>query len=236
MRDCSKIIVERGGNLIISGSKIGQCSWEGIEVHGNYDACGDDTYNHGELTMTESTITNANIGVFAGKRSGLAHDREYSGGILTINGCTFENNSVDIMFSEWSFVGICVCGDDDGKKWQSSITGNTFNALADVPFCTEDASAFGDNYVDHMLEYYQWFYNNYSAEYPLLQPVPDRCHIIDLSPFVDVWLYELQCDPLLDCPEFCPRAAWFSGVSGCITGSNTYSEPCMNFFPSTQYH
>lgn len=187
MRNCTKIIVERHAKLIIDTSCIGMCKWLGIEVWGSYDCCTDDTTLitcQGYLEMTGSVLSNADIGIFVGKRIGPLHDRAFSGGIIKVKYDTFENNFTDIMFSDWNVSGICFCpisNSPDGQYMQSRICFNYFGRLADTFFC--------DSFVSMTLNFYNNFYStitipNCETNFGILPLV--RCHIIDLSPYTEV--------------------------------------------------
>jgi len=243
VRYCSKITVDANfwqgapGYLEIENSKIGMCPWKGIDVRGNYDACSDNANAHGKLKMyNHSVLTNADVGIFVGKRDGTTHDRTFSGGIIDLVDDTFRNNYVDIMFSEWSFAGICACAYQSGTEWQSTINNCYFDTLAPSYFC--------DDYVDVTLDYYYNFYLTPPPQcpVPLFNPpidpqVPVRCHIIDLSPYVEIWLSQI---PSL-CPYLvCRKSYWESGQFGNILNYNTFkgdgsTPPCYSVPPHNNY-
>ncbi|MEA3496998.1 MAG: hypothetical protein U9R42_13310 [Bacteroidota bacterium] len=248
MRNCSKLIVKSSmsgtspGHLIIENSEIGICRWKGIEVWGNYDACPDNLVAHGKLEIRNSKLTNADIGIFVGKRDGTIHDRTYAGGIIEVDNDTFSNNYVDIMFSEWSFAGACLQINCSGI-WASTITNNYFDTLADQQFCND--------YVDVTLNLYDNYYNNIPPKdtnctswwtAPFIPQRPPRCHIIDLSPYVDVWIYDdRSLCPLLRCQ----RSYWFNGgipPQNNILDNNKYkgernvADPCFEFAPHKKHY
>lgn len=246
VRKCAKIIVENfnssalPGRLYIDSSVIGICQWQGIEVWGTHDACPEAPNAHGRLRITNSILTNADIGIFVGKRDNNGtHDREYAGGIISLDNDTFRNNYVDVMFSEWSFAGICQDGCQDGGIWQDTIQNCFLDTLASTYFCND--------FVDSTLSYYESFYqpppppcdppiSNWRP--PTNPPIPVRCHIIDLSPYVDVWIAQL---PYL-CPNLvCEKSYWLSGnLGGSILQNNQYmgdgnNPPCYSNPPHDKY-
>jgi hypothetical protein len=126
----SKIIVKRGGRLIIQNAILrgiyksiipgDTCKgmWQGIEVWGNA------AYNHysnisvhGKVTISgNSQILDAHKAIFVGKRvecvpsenefctgtSGYVDfEPNYGGGIIDVQGCTFRRNAMDIIFTPY---------------------------------------------------------------------------------------------------------------------------------------
>lgn len=206
MRNCSKIIVLNGGHLIIDSSSIGGCDWKGIEVWGWWDACSDDYYWQGKLVINHSSVCHADIGIFAGNRpvNGRRHNREFSGGVIDVRNCTFSNNYVDIMFSDWNVGGICLQYPwDSCRFWRSKIISNYFDQLSDNRFC--------DDYVNDIIRDYDNFYRIQGlTPYVYIDAidVPSRCHIIDLSPYHEIGQYE---QPSIYTWNWCSRAAWDAG-------------------------
>jgi hypothetical protein len=152
------------------------------------------------------------------------------------------------MFSEWSFNTICTCNlniTPGGQSWYRDIQDNLFDTLAINPIC--------DNFVDQTLTAFQNCYsipncpNIFSGFGYQLFPLnpPSRCHIIDLSPYTEVWLqdpnfwYLCGTNPVM----VCDRSAWRSGnkppnpppwvgdQQGNITNNNIYTDPCKNNLP-----
>jgi|GEM_PF-4637213 len=119
------------------------------------------------------------------------------------------------MFTEYSFAGACCA-----SNWVDTIQNCLFDTLAD--------NYFWDNYVDITLNVYG---QNYSPKCPAnglaysVPPLafPNRCHLIDLSPYNEVWL---NLDPsrqyycLVDL--VCPRGYWSTPGSNILT-NNQYS-------------
>jgi len=259
MRNCSKLIVEGGlyrlgaGHLIIENSDIGNCPWEGIEVWGNYDHCPITANTHGVVEMDNTLLSGANTGIFVGRRDSLRHYLDYAGGIIKVFNSHFKNNYVDIMFSERSFAGICKWPLIPGcTEWLSDIQNNLFDTLATGPVCND--------YVDRVINRYQqsypwvcpWKGRAYPPNQippPVYLPAPTRCHIIDLSPYTEVFM---QGPWGYLCPQnnpdlVCSRCAWESGLkktqtnpgvgdeAGNITNNNTYVDDCKNFEPASNY-
>lgn len=126
----SKIIVSRGGRLVIQNSilkgvekiiSLGDtCKgmWQGIEVYGNplFNHI-TNLNNHGKLSITgNSKIYDAHIAIFVGKkvacipqqnefcsntRGYLKWDPNYGGGIIEVQDVEFRRNAIDIEFSPY---------------------------------------------------------------------------------------------------------------------------------------
>lgn len=103
MMDCAKIVVK--GSLDIIDSDVEGCEhkrWKGIEVHGN-DKKDQLEQFQGKLTVHNSEIRDAEIGILLGKRNGNSYDKNKSGGILEIGGGSrMVNNRVHIMATDYS--------------------------------------------------------------------------------------------------------------------------------------
>ena len=236
MRQCKKIIVHNGVHLIIDSSGIGGCDWKGIEVWGWWDACSDDYYWQGKLEINHSSVCHADIGIFAGQRiSQSSHDRAYSGGVIDVRNCVFSNNYVDIMFSDWNVGGICLQNPEDScRYWRSKIISNYFDQLA------ETGTIFCDLYVDSVLLKYNNYYQAHPNELIFrngnIDP-PNRCHIIDLSPYYKFGEYE---QPSIYYNNWCYRAACDAGINSPpffdILYNNTYINNCIYTPPNTNYH
>ncbi len=97
----SKIIVERGGKLIIDGGELASaCNglWQGIEVWGTRGVV-QNTYNSGKvLVKNNGTIRNARCAINVVKMNGTQPDVDYSGGIVTCDNAKFINNKTSISF------------------------------------------------------------------------------------------------------------------------------------------
>ncbi|MBX7204046.1 MAG: hypothetical protein K1X81_01350 [Bacteroidia bacterium] len=184
MLSCSKIIVHRGGRLVIENSIIQGCKWYGIEVWGHYDACQtlntNDPYSlanlipyQGYLRLSNSEIIGADIGVFAGRREDqlsptFIDHRMWGGGVLDIESSRFRNNYVDIVFSEYDAHGM-MCDNNTGNfscaheyniSW---VRGNEFFPMRNNSQC--------DTFVTSYLLNYGF----------------TRCHILVSSDNIDVW-------------------------------------------------
>jgi len=242
MRNCSKIIVERGAKLIIDSSCIGSCDWEGIEVQGNIDGCSDDTtYSQGYLKITNSTITGANIAIYAGKRDRSGRDVFYGGGIVHAHHNHFENNYVDIMIQEWAFNMICACSTSSGQAFHHEIVSNYFGPLKGSYVCSD--------FVDPVIEEVNNFYDTFAGpstacNFPYNADPLIRCHIIDLSPYPDIfWSNQPPSLP----PAWqvlngaCCRALWDSRYLPFVNGNNctynnTFFDGCKNQIQGNFYH
>jgi hypothetical protein len=132
---CSEIIVERGGYLEADNSHIGVCDtgWKGIEVWGNIDACASDYSIQGQFIGNHTIIDHADIGIFAGTRitpAPLPDDRRmWGGGRVAIDYCTFKDNYVDVMFSEYQGAGPCATYCFPHICWTSHGYNNSFLQL-----------------------------------------------------------------------------------------------------------
>jgi|GEM_PF-1846678 len=241
MRNCSKIIVERGGKLIIDSSCIGSCDWEGIEVQGNIDGCSDDTVNsQGYLKISNSVITGANVAIYAGKRDRSGRDVFYGGGIVHAYNNHFENNYVDIMIQEWAFNMICACSTLSGKAFHHEIVSNYFGPLKGSYVCSD----FVDPVIDEVNNYYGYQQPVTNCIYYQNALPLERCHIIDLSPYPDLFWSN---QPIPQWPMWqylnsvCCKALWDSRYLPFINGNNctydnTFTNPCKNQAQGNKYH
>jgi len=216
MLPCSKIIVERGSDLVITGSEIGMCStgWQGIEVWGHIDACPNDLSQQAKLVATNSFFRHADIAVFAGNRAG----KTYAGGVLVIENCVFEDNFVDIMFEEWNMAGVCNFNCNP-HGWQSHVWYNQFLPIRHTEYCT--------SYATGILS--QYGFGNAMS----------HCNIIDMSWNPNVYTIPtyppfLRCnrDPM-NPADVTNTAAGTSAYptmppGGLVFDHNTYAMPCFN--------
>jgi len=244
MRNCSKIIVERGAKLIIDSSCIGSCDWEGIEVQGNIDGCSDDTVNsQGYLKISNSVITGANVAIYAGKRDRSSRDVFYGGGIVHAYNNHFENNYVDIMIQEWAFNAICNCQNnppESGEAFHHEIDSNYFGPLKGSYVCSD----FVDPVIDEVnnFDFNQLICDQCDIWRNALPLV--RCHIIDLSPYPDLfWSNQPPSLPpawqVLN--GYCCKALWESRYLPFVNGNNctydnTFTNPCKNQIQGNKYH
>lgn len=105
-----KIIVQRGGKLIVDGAKItSACNdfWKGIEVWGTPTQPQGNTSSNGQGTVTiinGATIENAEVGVAATRfdATGLP-DFQYGGGIIRAVSANFRNNITATQL--WAYHG-----------------------------------------------------------------------------------------------------------------------------------
>ncbi len=113
----AKIIVKRGGHLILDGAKLSFIEkdrglWPGIEVWGTYAESQFPSGNphQGKITMRNgATIENARTAILAGRSIASHHtekgngvpiipNNQYNGGIVIINRASFVNNKVSIYW------------------------------------------------------------------------------------------------------------------------------------------
>lgn len=123
------IVVKPGAKLILDNVilKAKECAgrWKGIQVEGDatipHPSSGTDTDDHGVVIMQNSTIQNADVGIWAGQYGG-SDDGGFTsvltgGGLVRAMGNnTFLNNKIDISFSNTP----------EGFINKSHITNNTF--------------------------------------------------------------------------------------------------------------
>ncbi|MFA4864675.1 MAG: T9SS type A sorting domain-containing protein [Bacteroidales bacterium] len=103
MPDDSKIIVQRGGRLVVDGGIItSACGglWQGIQVWGYKDKSQYDlNFPPGKVELSgNAVIENARIGVATVKSVNGAVDENYTGGELLCREATFLNNIYGIRF------------------------------------------------------------------------------------------------------------------------------------------
>jgi hypothetical protein len=245
MQNCARIIVEGGAELKIDSCQIGFCRWEGIEVWGNIDACSDEWLAQGRLYMENTELTCANVGVLSGGRdysNGIKFTFAFIGGVMHLTNNHFKANYVDVLFTPDSYLGICKCNPPlgDGRKMQSSITNNFFDTLANTYICHD--------FVDPLLTGLNGYFNGspllcFPPKWNNSPPPPDRCHIIDLSPYIEYFIY-LPGSPLI-CGDACTRKAWEDSKhnSGETAVNNSYIGrsfnniiiDCHDFLPA-DYH
>src|ERR1017187_2718638 len=183
MQQCSEIIVERGGYLEADNSHIGVCDtgWKGIEVWGNIDACASDYSIQGQFIGNHTTIDHADIGIFAGTRitpAPLPDDRRmWGGGRIAIDYCTFKDNYVDVMFSEYQGAGPCAGYCSPNFSWRSHGYNNQFLQLRSTNGDERCADTTGNFFVDNALTTYSL----------------SRCHIIDFNLNPSIWSIPTLC-------------------------------------------
>ncbi|MCB0736900.1 MAG: hypothetical protein KDC92_05250 [Bacteroidetes bacterium] len=247
MLNCSKIVVKRGGLLTVDDSHLGGCGWHGIEVWGHWDACSDEfgPGEQGRAILTNSKITDADIGVFSGKRSGTDYNPEFIGGVIESDGCHYKHNYVDIFFTPWAVGAICQCADPNGRLWQSKIENNVFDTLAEDYYC----EPFVDSVLSRIDRFLQLPYGNPPFSHlcspsiwlPSNIQLTSRCHIVDLGPYVE---YDIYRAPLLQCVDGCLRKGWEDGDPlfnnahpGNITKNNSYYplNGCHNAIPHSEF-
>lgn len=200
-QNCNTLIVGQGGRLEITDAHLGHCLWKGIEVWGYYDIMQRDTTRPlvpytgsiGLVRVTNSTIDYAEIGIFAGARFSPASWQSrmaYGGGVVFVDGSTFENNYVDIAFGEYHNTAMS-CGNNISRVQNSSF--GTRSPIA----CTDWMETMLHAYAPKLLD----------------------CHIVDFADepaFFDAFL---GC-PCPSCPCACAsglRAGFFNNtyVSPC---------------------
>ena len=104
----AKIIVHRGGKLIIDGGSLtGSCTWKGIELHGTSTAL-QNTVDQGLVEIINGTIENAVFGIRTIKveddisGDGEILDLAYTGGIIHATDAHFINNETAVKFYSYS--------------------------------------------------------------------------------------------------------------------------------------
>jgi len=140
------------------------------------------------------------------------------------------------MFTEYSFAGACC-----SSNWVDTIQNCLFDTLAD--------DYFWDNYVDNTLNVYGQNYppicsENGFAYFPNSTPdlaFPNRCHLIDLSPYTEVWL-NLDPSRQFYCITglVCPRGYWRPPYNSILSnnqyrGKRNESSPCYLCPPNDNY-
>lgn len=224
----ARIVVENDGNLSITNSQLGHCDWEGIEVHGDWDACSDVDPGIGDLFIRNSTITCANVGILSGARDYTTNNlfiMQKIGGRMDVASSHFFANYVDVMFTPHSVYSLCNCT-SPGDMFQSKINNNTFDTLANDYKCY--------NFVDPILaDLSGYFYGGGQLCMPQIfdltnAPVPFRCHIIDLSPYIEYYVYQLGSP--FGCSDVCLKRHWESSFFnlGNTTNSNTFIGKSFN--------
>lgn len=104
--DESKIIVKRGGNLVLDKANLSVAcdykSWKGIEVWGTSDSSQYCESCQGTLIAKNSSINSAETGILTAKiNAGGFNDEEYSGGIIKMDSSTFAN--CDVCLKQLNF-------------------------------------------------------------------------------------------------------------------------------------
>ncbi len=133
-----KIIVERGGNLILDGGVLSNycgLSWDGIELHGNAL----EPQNSGNQGMVNirngATIKNAVVGIKTIRTEPISEGGEvnyaYTGGIVLTNSANFINNHIAVEMYPYQFESI------------SSFTKSTFKVNDEI---------IGDNWVKYYVK------------------------------------------------------------------------------------
>jgi len=100
----TKIIVKRGGKLIIDGGTITSQNgiWQGILVHGTSNQPQNNTYQGKVKVINGGTIENALCGIRAVKMSDDIPNYDYTGGIVKANNAVFKNNTVAVQFYDYA--------------------------------------------------------------------------------------------------------------------------------------
>lgn len=105
----AKIIVERGGQLIIDGGTLtSACNglWGGIEVWGNTDEPQTLTEQGSVKIINSGTIENAICGIKTIKVKQGLELPNYAGGIIWANNAVFKNNKTAVKFYDYSNTSI----------------------------------------------------------------------------------------------------------------------------------
>ncbi|MEI6347149.1 MAG: T9SS type A sorting domain-containing protein [Bacteroidota bacterium] len=104
-----KLIIERGGKLVIDGGKI-KCSsadkqWKGIEIWGTPDKTqylSDLPYQGQIEILNGGSIENAEVAVYLGKRNSQGnYISGFEGGLFKATNATFKNNKVVTVFQPY---------------------------------------------------------------------------------------------------------------------------------------
>jgi hypothetical protein len=143
MPEGSKIIIERGGVLIVDGGTLTNgCNglWKGIEVWGTYGQPQNSTYQGFVIVRNGATIENAEYGIRTVKATDNAQgetlDYGYTGGIVYGMGANFINNKTAAKFYRYtnynsiSFFRNCDFVTDDGLF--QGFTVKNFAELNDI--------------------------------------------------------------------------------------------------------
>ena len=107
MPNCARIIVERGGKLILDGGKItNACDyfWAGIEVRGTTSANQTASAQGWVEIINGGVVENSEYGIYTGKTlyCGGGWASGYSGGILECDSAYFINNKLSVQFTTYS--------------------------------------------------------------------------------------------------------------------------------------
>ena len=95
-----KIVVQRGGKLIIDGGLISNACpdfWEGIEVRGNSNALQSSSEQGWVILKNGATIEYAKQGIATIKNDNGYSDLSYAGGIIQADSSNFLNNSISVI-------------------------------------------------------------------------------------------------------------------------------------------
>ncbi len=98
--DC-KIVVERGGKLIVDGGTITNACpdfWQGVEVRGSSNALQDTIHQGWVILKNGATIEYAKQGIATIKVENYAIYLAYAGGVIEADSSYFKNNLEDVVF------------------------------------------------------------------------------------------------------------------------------------------
>ena len=229
MKNCARLIVDKGAHLEIIDSEIGFCEWEGIEVWGEYDACSNDWTQQGKLVINNTEVNSANVGIMLGARDYTIDARfayQRAGGVIEADDCHFIGNYVDVLITPWTWAGLCNCADPtgDGSKWHTYFKNCDFDTLANDYIC--------DPFVNVILDSLNAYHNYTSPDPPKYCDinfgfwggnfnVQSRCHIIDLSPYIDYWINRPGSG--INCWDACAHNSWLG--SDDITNPFPFGNP-----------
>jgi hypothetical protein len=115
MNPNSRIVVERGGKLVISGGTLTNLDngsdemWRGIEVWGNPTLSSTESNQGAVYIVNGGTIENAIVGIRTAKtvqdERGETIELSYSGGIVKASNANFINNRTAVSFSKYPAAG-----------------------------------------------------------------------------------------------------------------------------------
>jgi len=134
MQPEGKIIVKRGGQLIIDGATItGNDTWAGIDVWGTADQPQNLIHQGLVRIIDNGTIEQADIGIrtiktIIDETDGEILDLHYTGGIVLATNSNFVNNRIAVVFYDYAINSI------SGFNGCSFITNDNYNGQSDPAY------------------------------------------------------------------------------------------------------
>lgn len=134
-----KIIVERGGTLIVEDCKLtSRCDgfWQGIEVRANPDTTQMYDGLQGEVVLADAVIEHAKIGVLAGKINGTgwSYDYGYEGGIIKATNTSFIDNNLSASLLPYQNIHPISENEVNNTSGFRQCTFELTDAAADIDF------------------------------------------------------------------------------------------------------